>query len=108
MSVGNPNTADVHLFLENEPLLDNEDFFDNRDDRNVSLFANRRHSVDRPANGNILDFDALMRERLVNKLLCLTRDGRNANRIAFYPSPSDSYLLCVQAQRSTDSRCVRF
>ena len=47
MEIGkNRNTADVHFFFQNQPLLDDENFLDNRYDRDVLLLMNRGNGVD--------------------------------------------------------------
>src|SRR5215469_7244412 len=74
VSFGRYYSLDMHLFLEKQAALNNEQFLDNRDHDGVALFSDRRHRVDMPTNRNSFNFCRPVSEQLVNQLLSLVSD----------------------------------
>jgi len=86
------------LFLEHQPALDHDDLLHDGKDRHVAFLANGRHSLDRAADRHPLDLDPLMRQRLVDELLVLVRDRRDADS-PVRPAPGDHEGLGQQRHR---------
>ncbi len=88
-----PDATNAHLLLENQPLLNEKDLLDDWDNRNVGLFANRRHGVDAAADCDSLDLDKLMHQSFVDYLFYLMGNGGNPDCVAFHPPPGNRNLL---------------
>ncbi len=52
----------MHLLLEHQALLDDQDLLDHGDYGGVAVLADRRHRVDLAPDGHTLDFDVIAEE----------------------------------------------
>jgi hypothetical protein len=54
VAFGNMDTTYVHFFFENHATLDNDDFFDNRQNCRIAFFPGGRYGGDRLTDQNAL------------------------------------------------------
>jgi hypothetical protein len=73
VAFGNMDTTYVHFFLKKKATLDNDDFFDNRQDCRITLFPCGRHGGDRSPDQNTLNPRPHMGETFVDMMVPTAR-----------------------------------
>jgi hypothetical protein len=108
MHFRNANAVYVCLFFKKKALLYDEDLFNYRNDRDLTLFANWWNHIDRATDGNILDLDPLMNDLLRDVFFYYTGNARNADGVTLQTTADDRNLLLKQQKRSTNGGLISF
>ena len=62
------HASQMDFFLQNKPTLDDKDFFNDRNDRDVALFSNRWSGIHRQTDRDMRDLDVLLRQRFIDQM----------------------------------------
>ena len=87
---------DMHFLLEEELALDDDDLLDDRHNRYIAVFTNRRCGFNETADRHVLDFDTLVRQRFIDLLIPCLRDSGHANHCPLDHAARDSDLFDLQ------------
>jgi len=93
----------VHLFFEYEVPFHFEDFFNDGDDGDIALLTDGGHGLNGTVDGDMLDFDLLVLQELIDQLLMVMGYSRDAhtrcfnnafgNRELFFKDRDDSFTV---------------
>ncbi|MDQ2763562.1 MAG: hypothetical protein M3Y22_08775 [Pseudomonadota bacterium] len=79
MSLRGAHTSQMDFFLEDKPVLEHEDFFDDRNDGGVALFSNRWNGIDRQTDRDVFHLNALLRQRFIDQMRMIAGADMHVN-----------------------------